>query len=361
MEKYRFLSLCTILLISFVLPLSVQAEDADYNHPNVVYLTFDDGPGDHTTDILSILENYNEQATFFVLEPYVRNHPKIAQQIIDQGHTLGSHGVTHSREKFYASSDNAVSEMIAAQKAIQEITGFYSEFIRVPYGTVPHLTPSTKKALTNKGLKIWDWNVDSRDWLHKSSPEQIVENVMNGLVENERNNIASVVLFHDVLPQAVDALPEILDYLQEKNYELRVIDNDTPAHNFHNQWSFYGSSQTQTSTSQRNLVEKENSLPDEILTVGSTGTAVEQVQSALNLVGFSLTVDGIYGPKMQEAVQSFQSEYSLSEDDGIYGTQTKEILEQEKQGESSDNSSGESIYATPLQQAVWDFREYTAY
>ena len=42
------------------------------------------------------------------------------------------------------------------------------------------------------------------------------------------------------------------------------------------------------------------------LSYGSSGSAVRQLQSALNKAGYGLAVDGIFGAKTQAAVRDYQ-------------------------------------------------------
>ena len=59
----------------------------------------------------------------------------------------------------------------------------------------------------------------------------------------------------------------------------------------------------------------------ETLKRGSTGCDVQRVQSALNRAGASLTVDGKYGTKTEQAVKNFQEDNGLTVD-GICGPTT---------------------------------------
>ena len=58
---------------------------------------------------------------------------------------------------------------------------------------------------------------------------------------------------------------------------------------------------------------------------GSTGAAVRAIQRALNALGFTVKVDGTYGPKTTEAVRAFQRANNLPAD-GIVGSSTLEVL-----------------------------------
>ena len=58
-----------------------------------------------------------------------------------------------------------------------------------------------------------------------------------------------------------------------------------------------------------------------LLRVGSSGTGVRQLQQALANRGYSLTVDGAFGPMTKNAVMSFQRSQGIAAD-GIVGSVT---------------------------------------
>ncbi|MGV9358887.1 peptidoglycan-binding domain-containing protein, partial [Streptomyces misionensis] len=64
-----------------------------------------------------------------------------------------------------------------------------------------------------------------------------------------------------------------------------------------------------------------------VLTVqqGSSGPAVQAVQSQLDAHGSALTVDGSFGPATDSAVRSFQTAHGLTVD-GIVGSNTWQSL-----------------------------------
>ncbi|WP_163580903.1 polysaccharide deacetylase family protein [Gracilibacillus saliphilus] len=195
----------------------------------VVYLTFDDGPTSATKNILDTLKQFNAKATFFMLEPAMREFPDMVRKMVEDGHAVGMHGVTHDKDQFYASEQTALEEMIKAQETLQDITGIDSKLIRTPYGSIPYLTESYREALTSKGLQLWDWNVDSSDW--SLSGDQYVDSVVNQIENLASAGVTSIVLMHDQTETA-NHLSTLLTYLSENGFQTKKIDDNTEPYNF---------------------------------------------------------------------------------------------------------------------------------
>ncbi|MET7337688.1 polysaccharide deacetylase family protein [Nonomuraea sp. NPDC005650] len=66
----------------------------------VVALTFDDGPDEHTPEIIDILAQQRVHATFFVIGSQVEARPQAAQALVAAGHQLANHTYTHRRMVF---------------------------------------------------------------------------------------------------------------------------------------------------------------------------------------------------------------------------------------------------------------------
>lgn len=58
----------------------------------LIALTIDDGPDSITTpEILSVLDQYDAKATFFLISNYISGNEDLVYQIVEQGHELGHH------------------------------------------------------------------------------------------------------------------------------------------------------------------------------------------------------------------------------------------------------------------------------
>lgn len=190
----------------------------------IAYLTFDDGPTHYLTDILQILAESEVPATFFMLEPSMSAHADVLSRMAEEGHAFGLHGVTHKRKQFYASQESVLGEMNTAQAKLQEITGIKTVLIRTPYGSKPYMTPAYREAVGAAGYKLWDWNVDSKDWFYRD--ERLVSHTLKQIEVLEKKKVTPVILLHE-RKETVQFLPQILAYLQSKNYVLKVPDAET--------------------------------------------------------------------------------------------------------------------------------------
>jgi peptidoglycan/xylan/chitin deacetylase (PgdA/CDA1 family) len=63
-----------------------------------VMLTFDDGPAHPYTDkILDVLASECVRSTFFIVGRMAKAHPELIRRTYDEGHTIGTHTMTHPR------------------------------------------------------------------------------------------------------------------------------------------------------------------------------------------------------------------------------------------------------------------------
>ncbi|MGY0692503.1 polysaccharide deacetylase family protein [Virgibacillus sp. FSP13] len=194
-----------------------------------IYLTFDDGPTTHTSQLLDVLEHYNAQATFFMIGPRIENNPEVVKRMAELGLGLGLHGISHSVEQIYSSQTAPLKEMTEDQRIVEEVTGNHTQLVRLPYGSVPYLTEDMRYLLYQNGFHIWDWNVDSRDW--ELGDGRFVNKTIQEIEKVEQLGETPVVLMHDQ-PETIRHLPKLLSYLQKKGYQTKKITKDVPALTF---------------------------------------------------------------------------------------------------------------------------------
>lgn len=195
----------------------------------VIYLTFDDGPGPFTDELLYLLRFYGIKATFFVTDS---GYYDTMRQIVADGHSIGIHTVNHDYNTIYSSQENFFKDLYAMQDVIYQQTGVMTTLMRFPGGGSNLVSKSlnrgimTKltKAVQDAGFQYFDWNVDSNDAGGAISREVIAGNVIGGVM-NER---VSIVLQHDIFGGSVNAVEDIILWGLGNGYTFLPLQPDSP-------------------------------------------------------------------------------------------------------------------------------------
>ncbi|WP_313638121.1 polysaccharide deacetylase family protein [Paenibacillus sp.] len=195
----------------------------------VVYLSFDDGPSATTSQLLDILAKYDAKATFFMLGNNMNAHASQVKRLVKEGHAPGLHGMTHVKDKFYASPASALKEMNDDNAILKKLTGQSTTLIRTPYGSKPYLTKPFRDKVLTQGYHLWDWNVDSEDWRYKNDSNSIYNTVMREVHGLKKSS--PVILMHDQ-KATLKVLPRILATLKKEGYEFHIITSDMTPNNF---------------------------------------------------------------------------------------------------------------------------------
>ena len=67
------------------------------NDSTRIIITFDQGyENGYTSQILDTLKEKNVSAIFFLTGDYAKKEDALVRRMIDEGHTLGNHGMTHA-------------------------------------------------------------------------------------------------------------------------------------------------------------------------------------------------------------------------------------------------------------------------
>lgn len=203
--------------------------DYGVRKPGVIYLTFDDGPQEGTTDvILDILKEEGVKATFFVT---CKGPDYLIKREYDEGHTVALHTATHDYAIVYESDDAYFNDLAKVHDRVQNITGYDSRIIRFPGGssnTISRrysqgiMTRVTSEVL-NRGYRYYDWNISSGDAGATTDPNEVYSNVVNSLSHEKVN----MVLMHDIKSYTRDALRNIIKYGKDNGYTFEAITMDT--------------------------------------------------------------------------------------------------------------------------------------
>jgi peptidoglycan/xylan/chitin deacetylase (PgdA/CDA1 family) len=99
----------------------------DFLRDKEVVLTFDDGPWPQNTPaVLKALADHCLKATFFEIGEHAVWHPEITKQVIETGHTLGSHTWSHkdlARNPYASDLNKAKQEIEMGVSAVHMAAG----------------------------------------------------------------------------------------------------------------------------------------------------------------------------------------------------------------------------------------------
>ena len=188
-------------------------------------LTFDDGPGPYTPEILSILERQNVSATFFevgILEQYFHVS---TSEIVARGYTIGDHTFSHPPMSRLSPSDQR-AQLLEGARAVQRYGAPFPRLFRPPYGM---WNAHTLALLRKYRMLMVLWTVDTNDY-RLPGVSGIVKQVLTGAKPG------AIILLHDAggnRAETVAALPKIVARLRARGYKFvtvpqLLLDNPAP-------------------------------------------------------------------------------------------------------------------------------------
>ena len=180
---------------------------------NLVSISFDAAWGNEDTQqLIDILDQYQVKATFFVVGDWVDKYPESVKALHDAGHEVMNHSNTHAHYNSL-STEEIIADVEACNDKIEAVTGVRPTLIRCPYG---EYDDHVIAAIRSIGMEPIQWDVDSLDWKDLAADE-IAQRV------TERVKSGSICLFHNAALHTPEALPAILDYMEENGYTVVPI------------------------------------------------------------------------------------------------------------------------------------------
>lgn len=188
-------------------------EPVDCSKEKCVALTFDDGPGSKTPELLDILAKEKVPATFMLVGRAVKTYPDIVAREVKEGHVLANH--TWSHPQLTKISDSKINKEISSTlEAIRKaVPNAEVNLTRPPYGAFNSRVTAALKSL-KQSVILWD--VDTLDWKNRN-PQSVLEQV------KKQTKAGSIILMHDIHPTTIQAVPDIIKYLRSQGYTLVTV------------------------------------------------------------------------------------------------------------------------------------------
>jgi peptidoglycan/xylan/chitin deacetylase (PgdA/CDA1 family) len=190
-----------------------------------VALTFDDGPGPYTPDVLRVLVGEHAPATFFEVGIEERYFHNATAQIVARGYPIGDHTENH-QPMSQLKRKAQLAQLVQDSAAIGDYGAPFPRMFRPPYGMWNH---TTLALLRRYKMLMVLWSVDTDDY-ERPGVNVIVRRTLAGLEPG------AIILLHDAggdRSQTVAALPLIIKALRKRGYKLvtvprLLLDNPAP-------------------------------------------------------------------------------------------------------------------------------------
>lgn len=180
-----------------------------------IALTFDDGPGPYTSEIVRELVRAHVPATFFQVGRLIPIFRDAARSEAGHGFAVGDHTQNHPPMAEYSAALQAQEIRLQAD-AMQRAGEPSPRLYRPPYMSFNHTTISL---LRRMHMLMVLWTVDSQDYLQQGT-NVIVDRVLAGAKPG------AIVLMHDgggTRSQTVAALPQIIAALHRRHYTFVTV------------------------------------------------------------------------------------------------------------------------------------------
>jgi len=190
-----------------------------------IAISFDDGPDPQwTPKILDILKEKKAPGVFFIIGDQANKRPDILKREFTEGHEIGNHTFTHP--KFDEISHTQIRwELNLTQRLIESTLDVKTILFRPPYG-IDHQPEYAEEVAQlplaqEMGYLIVGQRIDPDDWSLRDGKPIPAKEIVDSVLRQAGNG--NIILLHDGggdRTQTVAALPQIIEALREKGYQL---------------------------------------------------------------------------------------------------------------------------------------------
>lgn len=204
--------------------VSAQQKYGDYHalfigeNTKNIYLTFDEGyEYGYTESILDTLKEKGVHAVFFVTEPYAKAEPALVQRMIDEGHVVGNHSVTHPSAGIPSLTvEQQQEEVMGNHQYIKDTFGYEMNLFRYPAGK---FSEQSLAVVNNCGYESVFWSFAYLDYDVDNQPDQVES------LQKMKNKMhpGAIYLLHAESATNAALLGELIDAAQTQGYSFGTL------------------------------------------------------------------------------------------------------------------------------------------
>jgi peptidoglycan-N-acetylglucosamine deacetylase len=231
-------------LCDLVVGLSLPQQHSNALPDLTLALTFDDGPGDRTTELANYLRDQGVPAAFFINGANVEGREESLREIVRGGHLIANHTHTHPGLDVLFTEKGAaavVEELEATDRIINQFQPGVRPLFRPPFGRWDadvHKTLSASAMNKYFGPVSWeigdaltlttaaDWDC----WDAAGNGQRTVEECTELYLVEIRSKRRGIVLFHDGPPggtndRTVDMVKRMVPVLKAEGFKFVRVDD----------------------------------------------------------------------------------------------------------------------------------------
>lgn len=183
------------------------------NDKSRIILTFDQGyENGYTAPILDVLKEKNVKAIFFLTGDYAKKEEELIKRMINEGHILGNHGMTHASMP-ELSPDSLEEEIMSLHNYVMDRYGYEMQYLRPPCG---EFSEQSLDVTSKLGYKTLMWSFAYVDWKTDDQPNP--DNALEKISSSAHGG--GIYLLHSVSSTNAAVLGEAIDNLRAKGYIL---------------------------------------------------------------------------------------------------------------------------------------------
>lgn len=192
------------------------------NVPSTIALVFNDGPSENSEELLSILQQANATATFFVAGNTggrgsidgTEERTDLIRRMVEEGHQVGSHTWSHP-DLDEMDSDARKQDMLKNERALANVLGKYPTYMRPPYMNCTGGCLDDMKIL---GYHVISHSHDSGDWRNEDDLDMMKENVDQAFNETAQDGNLLLIQHDTIRKSAVNLTEYVLQKVQERSW-----------------------------------------------------------------------------------------------------------------------------------------------
>lgn len=191
----------------------------DEPEKKVIYLTMDEGyEYGCSSRILDVLKEKNVHAVFFVTKPYAEDNPELVQRMIDEGHEVGNHSVTHPSAGLPSQDiETQTYEVNENHRYIKEQFGYDMHLFRYPAGKFSQQSIALINNLNYKSV-FWSFAYLDYDVENQPDPAESLQKIISKL------HPGAIYLLHAESETNTQILGDFIDQARAQGYEFKLFE-----------------------------------------------------------------------------------------------------------------------------------------